>query len=76
VQRRVLAAIEGENLALPQAKSYLGACAAGPMIRRRGISDPYALSIELTICERVRRSGPGPRAPPSCAGATTSSSVT
>jgi len=43
--------IEGENpLYLPQAKSYLGACAAGPMIRPSWeISDPYALSIELTI---------------------------
>jgi 2-dehydro-3-deoxy-D-arabinonate dehydratase len=43
--------IEGENpLYLPQAKSYLGACAAGPMIRPSWeIGDPYALSIELTI---------------------------
>lgn len=43
--------IEGENpLYLPQAKSYLGACAVGPMIRPSWeISDPYALSIELTI---------------------------
>jgi 2-dehydro-3-deoxy-D-arabinonate dehydratase len=43
--------IEGENpLYLPQAKSYFGACAAGPMIRPSWeIADPYALSIELTI---------------------------
>jgi 2-dehydro-3-deoxy-D-arabinonate dehydratase len=43
--------IEGENpLYLPQAKSYLGACAAGPMIRPSWeIGDPYALSIELII---------------------------
>ena len=43
--------IEGENpLYLPQAKSYLGACAVGPMIRPSWeISDPYALSIGLTI---------------------------
>jgi len=43
--------IEGENpLYLPQAKSYLGACAVGPMIRPSWeIGDPYALSIELTI---------------------------
>lgn len=43
--------IEGENpLYLPQAKNYLGACALGPMIRPSWeISDPYALSIELTI---------------------------
>jgi 2-dehydro-3-deoxy-D-arabinonate dehydratase len=43
--------IEGENpLYLPQAKSYLGACALGPMIRPAWeIADPYALGIELTI---------------------------
>jgi 2-dehydro-3-deoxy-D-arabinonate dehydratase len=43
--------IEGENpLYLPQAKSYLGACAVGPMIRPSWeIGDPYALPIELTI---------------------------
>jgi 2-dehydro-3-deoxy-D-arabinonate dehydratase len=43
--------IEGENpLYLPQAKSYLGACAVGPMIRPAWeITDPYALGIELTI---------------------------
>jgi 2-dehydro-3-deoxy-D-arabinonate dehydratase len=43
--------IEGENpLYLPQAKSYLGACALGPMIRPFWeIEDPYALSIEMVI---------------------------
>jgi 2-dehydro-3-deoxy-D-arabinonate dehydratase len=43
--------IEGENpLYLPQAKMYLGACAAGPWIRPAWeIPDPYALTIELTI---------------------------
>jgi 2-dehydro-3-deoxy-D-arabinonate dehydratase len=43
--------IEGENpLYLPQAKTYLGACALGPMIRPAWeIPDPYALGIELTI---------------------------
>jgi 2-dehydro-3-deoxy-D-arabinonate dehydratase len=43
--------IEGENpLYLPQAKSYLGACALGPVIRPSWeIADPYDLSIELTI---------------------------
>lgn len=43
--------IEGENpLYLPQAKSYLGACALGPMIRPSWeIEDPYALSIEMVI---------------------------
>jgi 2-dehydro-3-deoxy-D-arabinonate dehydratase len=43
--------IEGENpLYLPQAKMYLGACAAGPWIRPAWeILDPYALTIELTI---------------------------
>lgn len=43
--------IEGENpLYLPQAKSYLGACAVGPMIRPAWeISDPYALGIDLEI---------------------------
>ncbi len=43
--------IEGENpLYLPQAKSYLGACAVGPMIRPAWeISDPYDLGIELAI---------------------------
>jgi 2-dehydro-3-deoxy-D-arabinonate dehydratase len=43
--------IEGENpLYLPQAKSYLGACAVGPVIRPAWeIADPYALAIELTI---------------------------
>jgi 2-dehydro-3-deoxy-D-arabinonate dehydratase len=43
--------IEGENpLYLPQAKSYLGACAVGPVIRPAWeVADPYALGIELTI---------------------------
>jgi 2-dehydro-3-deoxy-D-arabinonate dehydratase len=43
--------IEGENpLYLPQAKSYLGACALGPMIRPSWeIDDPYVLSIEMVI---------------------------
>jgi 2-dehydro-3-deoxy-D-arabinonate dehydratase len=43
--------IEGENpLYLPQAKSYLGACAAGPMIRPAWeVADPYALGIGLAI---------------------------
>ncbi len=43
--------IEGENpLYLPQAKIYLGGCAAGPWIRPGWeIPDPYALTIELTI---------------------------
>jgi 2-dehydro-3-deoxy-D-arabinonate dehydratase len=48
--------IEGENpLYLPQAKSYLGACAAGPMIRPSWeVGDPYALPIELTISRAGR----------------------
>jgi 2-dehydro-3-deoxy-D-arabinonate dehydratase len=43
--------IEGENpLYLPQAKIYLGACAAGPAIRPAWeIADPYDLDITLTI---------------------------
>jgi 2-dehydro-3-deoxy-D-arabinonate dehydratase len=43
--------IEGENpLYLPQAKTYLGACAVGPVIRPAWeVADPYALGIELTI---------------------------
>ncbi len=43
--------IEGENpLYLPQAKTYLGGCALGPMIRPVWeVRDPYALRIELTI---------------------------
>jgi 2-dehydro-3-deoxy-D-arabinonate dehydratase len=43
--------IEGENpLYLPQAKIYLGACALGPAIRPAWeVSDPYRLTIELTI---------------------------
>jgi 2-dehydro-3-deoxy-D-arabinonate dehydratase len=47
--------IEGENpLYLPQAKIYLGGCAVGPWIRPAWeITDPYALTIELTI----RRAG-------------------
>ena len=49
--------IEGENpLYLPQAKTYLGGCALGPMIRPWWeVPDPYALSIELTI---VRNGSP------------------
>jgi 2-dehydro-3-deoxy-D-arabinonate dehydratase len=49
--------IEGENpLYLPQAKTYLGGCALGPMIRPVWeVPDPYALSIELTI---VRNGSP------------------
>jgi 2-dehydro-3-deoxy-D-arabinonate dehydratase len=43
--------IEGENpLYLPQAKIYLGGCAAGPWIRPAWeVPDPYALTIEMTI---------------------------
>jgi 2-dehydro-3-deoxy-D-arabinonate dehydratase len=43
--------IEGENpLYLPQAKTYLGACALGPWIRPAWeIADPYQLGIDLTI---------------------------
>ncbi|MEV0404453.1 fumarylacetoacetate hydrolase family protein [Actinoallomurus sp. NPDC050550] len=43
--------IEGENpLYLPQAKIYLGGCAAGPAVRPAWeVPDPYALEIELTI---------------------------
>jgi 2-dehydro-3-deoxy-D-arabinonate dehydratase len=43
--------IEGQNpLYLPQAKIYLGGCAAGPWIRPAWeIPDPYALTIEMTI---------------------------
>jgi 2-dehydro-3-deoxy-D-arabinonate dehydratase len=43
--------IEGENpLYLPQAKTYLGGCALGPMIRPAwDVADPYALGIEMTI---------------------------
>jgi 2-dehydro-3-deoxy-D-arabinonate dehydratase len=43
--------IEGENpLYLPQAKIYLGGCAAGPGIRPAGeVADPYGLTIEMTI---------------------------
>jgi 2-dehydro-3-deoxy-D-arabinonate dehydratase len=43
--------IEGENpLYLPQAKTYLGGCAAGPwIVPAWEIPDPYALTIELTI---------------------------
>ena len=43
--------IEGENpLYLPQAKIYLGGCAAGPGIRPAWeLSDPYGLTIEMTI---------------------------
>jgi 2-dehydro-3-deoxy-D-arabinonate dehydratase len=43
--------IEGENpLYLPQAKTYAGGCALGPMIRPAWeVADPYALRIELAI---------------------------
>lgn len=43
--------IEGENpLYLPQAKIYLGGCAAGPGIRPVWeLDDPYGLTIEMTI---------------------------
>jgi len=43
--------IEGENpLYLPQAKIYLGGCAAGPwIVPVWEVPDPYALTIELTI---------------------------
>ena len=43
--------IEGENpLYLPQAKIYLGGCAAGPGIRPAWeVGDPYGLTIEMTI---------------------------
>ena len=43
--------IEGENpLYLPQAKIYLGGCAAGPGIRPAWeVDDPYGLTIEMTI---------------------------
>jgi 2-dehydro-3-deoxy-D-arabinonate dehydratase len=43
--------IEGENpLYLPQAKIYLGGCAAGPAIRPVWeVPDPYDLDISLTI---------------------------
>jgi 2-dehydro-3-deoxy-D-arabinonate dehydratase len=43
--------IEGENpLYLPQAKIYLGGCAAGPwIVPAWEIPDPYALTIGLTI---------------------------
>jgi 2-dehydro-3-deoxy-D-arabinonate dehydratase len=43
--------IEGENpLYLPQAKIYLGGCAAGPGIRPAWeVDDPYRLTIEMTI---------------------------
>lgn len=43
--------IEGENpLYLPQAKTYLGACALGPQIRPAWeVADPYALSVHMVI---------------------------
>lgn len=43
--------IEGENpLYLPQAKIYLGGCAAGPGIRPAWeVDDPYDLTMSLTI---------------------------
>ncbi len=43
--------IEGVNpLYLPQAKIYLGGCAAGPGIRPAWeVADPYALTIEMEI---------------------------
>ncbi|NUO97641.1 MAG: fumarylacetoacetate hydrolase [Nonomuraea sp.] len=48
--------IEGVNpLYLPQAKIYLGACAAGPAIRPVWeVADPYDLDITLTIARRGR----------------------
>ena len=43
--------IEGQNpLYLPQAKIYLGGCAAGPWIRPTWeVPDPYSLTIEMAI---------------------------
>jgi 2-dehydro-3-deoxy-D-arabinonate dehydratase len=43
--------IEGQNpLYLPQAKIYLGGCAVGPSVRPAWeLTDPYALTIQLTI---------------------------
>lgn len=43
--------IEGENpLYLPQAKTYLGACAVGPAVRPVWeVPDPYALDVAMTI---------------------------
>lgn len=43
--------IEGENpLYLPQAKSYLGACAVGPGVRPAWeVPDPYALPVSMRI---------------------------
>ena len=43
--------IEGENpLYLPQAKTYLGSCALGPVVRPAWeIEDPYALGIAMSI---------------------------
>jgi 2-dehydro-3-deoxy-D-arabinonate dehydratase len=43
--------IEGENpLYLPQAKIYLGGCAAGPWIQPAWeVPDPYALTIDMMI---------------------------
>jgi 2-dehydro-3-deoxy-D-arabinonate dehydratase len=48
--------IEGANpLYLPQAKSYLGACAVGPMVRPVWeVDNPYDLAIELVISRSGR----------------------
>jgi 2-dehydro-3-deoxy-D-arabinonate dehydratase len=48
--------IEGANpLYLPQAKSYLGACAVGPMVRPVWeVDNPYDLGIELVISRSGR----------------------
>jgi 2-dehydro-3-deoxy-D-arabinonate dehydratase len=49
--------IEGANpLYLPQAKTYLGSCALGPMVRPAWeVADPYNLTIELTIWREARQ---------------------
>lgn len=49
--------IEGENpLYLPQAKTYLGACAVGPAIRPAfQVHDPYGLPIAMTIQRNGRK---------------------
>ena len=53
--------IEGENpLYLPQAKTYLGGCALGPMIRPSWeVADPYALAISMTISRDGREEWTG-----------------
>ena len=62
--------IEGENpLYLPQAKIYLGGCAAGPGIRPAWeVADPYGLTIEMTIPATAAPPGPARPARPACAG--------